>query len=77
MKNYKIKKTNELIKKLKPFWLDFEKINEKFNKELARIEEEIRLSTGLNAEFFYCDNECVGIGNYERTMELIRREELL
>ena len=39
-------------------------------------EREMAKKTGIeNLEFFFCDNEIVGIGNVERTMRLIHDVE--
>lgn len=77
-KKYKIKKSKELIEKLKPYWIAYEKIEDKFYNELGNLETEMETYTNIkNIEFFFADtNECVGIGNVSRDMELIHREEL-
>ena len=77
MKNYKYPKTKKLIKQLKPFLLTYKLIEERYWKEICKIEKEIQELTGIpNIELFFCDNELAGIGNSERTMELIHRHEL-
>lgn len=77
MKNYKIKKTNELIKKLKPFWAKFKDIENNYYFAMDKLEEEMSKELKIkDLELFFCDNECVGIGNYIKTMELIKRREL-
>ena len=77
MKNYKIKKTKELIKKFKPFWSEFIKIENKYYGDMFDLQVEMSKSLKIkDLEIFFCDNEAVGVGNLDRTMELIRREEL-
>ncbi len=73
MKNYyKIKKTKKLIKQLKPYWKRMKYIRDKFNGQLYKLEEEMERALGIEGiEFFFCDNEIIGIGNAERNMELI------
>lgn len=77
MNKYSIKVNKELINKLKPYWQEFLCISSKYWGEINRLEEkmskEIKLGT---LEIFHCDNEAVGIGNVERTMKLIHREQL-
>ena len=76
-KNYKIKNTYSLIKKLKPFWARFKKIEEEYYDKMHQIEIDMTKKTKIkDIELFFCDNECVGIGNYSRTMELVRKEDL-
>jgi len=45
--------------------------------KISEFEKDMSKKTGIeNLEFFFCDNECAGIGNLERTMKLIQRKEL-
>ena len=77
MKNYKIKKNKKLIKQLKPYWNQVHKYYSKFFIELNRLEKKMELETGIKGiGFFFCDEEIAGIGNNERTMELIHSSEL-
>lgn len=77
MKKYKYSKTKKLIKQLKPFLLTYKLAEEQYWKEICKLEKAIQELTGIpNIELFFCDNEFAGIGNSERTMELICREEL-
>jgi len=77
MKKYKYPKTKESIKRLKPFLKTYKLIQDNYSKEIYKLEKAIEELTGIpEIEFFFCDNECVGIGNVERTMELIHWEEL-
>ncbi len=76
-KKYKIKVTKKLLKQLKPFWQELQKIQGGYNIKIAGLEEEMAKKTGIeNIEFFFCDNEIVGVGNVARTIRLIRDTEL-
>ena len=76
-KKRKIKVTRKLLKQLKPFWQELQKIQGSYNIKIAELEERMAKKTGIeNIEFFFCDNEIVGIGNVERTIRLIRDTEL-
>jgi hypothetical protein len=77
MKKYKYPKTKKLIKRLKPYYEQFKEIEDRYYKEIGDLEREIEGVLGIkNIEFFFCDNECAGIGNADRTMELIHLEEI-
>ena len=76
-RKYKIKVTKKLLKQLKPFWRKLQKIQNIYNSKIVELEEEMVKKTGIkNIEFFFCDNDIVGIGNAERTMRLIRDREI-
>jgi len=76
-KKYKYPKTEKLIKRLKPFLLTYKLIEKKYSQDLYKLEKSITELTGIpDIEFFFCDNDCVGIGNADRSMELIHLEEL-
>ena len=76
-KKYKVKITKKLLKQLRPFWQELGKIQDYYDTEIAKLEEKMIKKTGIkDIEFFFCDNEIVGIGNTERTMRLIRDTEL-
>ena len=76
-KKGKIKVTRKLLKQLKPFWQELQKIQGSYNIKIAELEEGMAKKTGVeNIEFLFCDNEIVGIGNVERTIRLIRDTEL-
>ena len=60
-KKGKIKVTKKLLKQLKPFWKELQKIQEGYNIKIAELEVEMTKKTGIeNIEFFFCDNEIVG-----------------
>ena len=67
MKEPKLKDKNKIISKLKPFWRRYWKKEEKFRKEVAKLEKEMteKINLGIKLEFFYVDNECVGIGGFD------------
>jgi len=76
-KEHKIKVTGKLLKQLKPFWRELQKIRDDYNIKVVGLEKEMAKKTGIvNIEFFFCDNEIAGIGNVERTMRLIPDTEL-
>ncbi len=76
-KKGEIKVTRRLLKQLKPFWREFQKIQGSYTIKIAELEKEMAKKTGIeNIEFFFCDNEIAGIGNVERTMRLISDTEL-
>ena len=64
IKKPKLKNKEKLIEKLRPFWKKYWKKEEKFRKEIAKIEKEMtkKAELGIELEFFNVDNECVGIG---------------
>jgi hypothetical protein len=71
-KKYKIKKTKALIKKLKPYWNEADKESTKYYKALEKIEKKASKELEIEGlEFFFSDNDLVGIGNEERNMELV------
>ncbi len=64
MKKMNKKETEELIKKLKPFWEKYRKLKEEHFEKLKVLENEMnkKVNVKTNLEFFYCDGECCGIG---------------
>ena len=67
-----------MIKKLKPFWVELNKITDAYYKVVSDLEEDMRKKVGIkDLEFFFCDDGYYcGIGNEDRTMELIHDREL-
>jgi len=52
-------------------------MRDKFHSKLWRLEKKTERETGIRGvEFFWCDNEIVGIGTYDRVMPLIHDTEL-
>ena len=64
MEEPKLKNKKEIIKKLKPFWKEMEKIKLEHYKKIRKIEEDMNKELGIKTklEFFYCDGEICGIG---------------
>ena len=72
----KIKKTKKLIEQLKPFWKEMRTEQSNFLHKLFEIERRMETTTKIKGiEFFWCDDDIVGIGNFDRTMELIHDSE--
>lgn len=78
MKKYKIKKTKKLIKKLHPYWDKLQNMHSDFLGKVGALEQKVEKATGIKGiEFFFCEmGYYAGIGNDERTMELIHDSEL-
>ena len=73
----KITVDKKLIKRLKPFLQAYLLYEQKYSAELYKLETNMSEITGIiDMEFIFWDNEFVGIGNADRTMRLIHREEL-
>jgi hypothetical protein len=76
-KNYKIKATKQLKLRLQPYLALAREAEQRYNKELYEIEKKMERATGIeDIEFFVSDGEIAGIGNAERTMELIHTWDL-
>jgi len=72
-----IKVTKDIIEKLKPYWQEFELMQEEFIGKVYSLEQKMSKDIGIkDLEFFQCDGDYVGIGNVERTMRLIHIHEL-
>jgi hypothetical protein len=65
----------ELIKKLKPYWKELDKAEEKYCMMVQVIENKMQQEVREDLEFFWSDG-WAGIGNNDRSMKLIHREEL-
>jgi hypothetical protein len=77
MKIYSVKPTKKQLKAMKIWWAMFKKEQDKFYKEVQSLEIGMSDAVGINGlEFFMCDNEYVGIGNYDRTLKLLQKEYL-
>jgi hypothetical protein len=62
---------------MKDGWKNLKYAQEVFYKDVDMIQKAMSLLSKIEGlEFFMCDNEYVGIGNVEKTMKLIQREEL-
>lgn len=76
-KKYKIKKSPALIRKLVRFYRLLSVAEQSHYEYIGRLEQLMEKETGIKGiEFFYADGELAGIGNADRTMELIHRSEL-
>lgn len=74
---YPYPKTPALVAKLKPYWERMEALRGKFYEQVTRLEIEMSKATGIgNMIFFMSDGEHAGIGNLNRSLELIPAEEL-
>ena len=73
----KIVPTTKQMRKLKEFWYKKDIIEERYWKSLDILEKEMEEATKIRGiEFFHCDGSIVGIGNTDRTMELLQREDI-
>ena len=72
MKNkYKYTSTYE---KLRDYFDEFSKIEGEYWGKVQNLEKLMEKKTKIKGiEFFFSDNECVGIGNADRTMKLVHR----
>ena len=77
MKKYKIKPTKKQLELMKLYWGMFKAEEAIFWSRVGELERKLSAETKIAyVEFFYSDNECVGIGNAQRTMKLIHRGDL-
>jgi len=74
-----IPRTKEVINILKRYWKRFEETDSEFRHSLQKVEEAMQkeLHEPL-LEFFWSDNECVGIGTpvNPKIMKLVQRDQL-
>lgn len=76
-KRYKIKPTQAQLKEIKRYYELFKEAETIYWVEMAKYEVRMEKATGIKGiEFILCDGEIVGVGNIDRTMRLIHREEL-
>jgi len=76
-KKYPIKPTEKQLNLMKFYWAMLGCEETRFYAKIGELERKMSEDTGLDAlEFFQVDNDFVGIGDYDRTMKLIHREEL-
>jgi len=70
---YKIKPTKKQLKVINKYWKDLLAILDTFYGTIFQLEKAMEKETGIKGiEFFMCDNDYRGIGNWQRTMKLIR-----
>jgi hypothetical protein len=76
-KKYPIRPTEKQLNLMKLYWAMLGCETTRFYAKVSDLEKKMCEDTGIkDLEFFQCDNEFVGIGNYDRTLKLIHREEL-
>jgi hypothetical protein len=72
-----VKPTKKQLEVMKLFWGMLQQEQNLFYTKVGELEKNMSERVGIEGlEFFQCDNDFVGIGNYERTMKLIQREDL-
>jgi len=77
MKPHSIKPTKKQFELMKEYWKLLKRREKNYYNEVATLETEMSEIVGIkNLVFFHCDGEVCGIGNHERTLGLIQREEL-
>lgn len=76
-KKYPIKLTEKQLAAMKLYWAILQAEITLFYGKVGQLEREMSDAAKIDdLEFFQCDNDFVGIGNYDRTLKLIQREEL-
>lgn len=74
MKKYTIIPTKEQKRIILAYWVKMKEIEDTYYARVNELEKELARETGIkDIEFFFCDNECAGVGNADRTMKLIHR----
>jgi len=72
-KKYQINPTKKQLAIIKLYWDMFQTEQAILWGKMAEFEKGMSRETGIkDLEFFWCDNECVGVGNVSRTMRLIQ-----
>lgn len=73
----KITPTSKQLEIMKEYWASLQAEIAEFDSIVTQLENEMSIATGINdLEFFNCDGDYCGIGNFDRTMKLIEREKL-
>jgi hypothetical protein len=62
-------------KKYQKYFVKLTSIENSYYSEVDDLEKEMKKELGETIEFFWVDNEVVGIGNKDRSMKLINRKE--
>ena len=76
-KKYPVKPTEKQLNLMKLYWAMLGCEETRFFAKVYELEKKMCEDTEINdLEFFQVDNDFVGIGNIERTMALIQREQL-
>jgi len=67
-----IKPTKKQLIIIKQYWKKLQELESKFLMRVRTLEAEMEKDTKIkNIEFFSCDGGYVGVGNADRTMDLI------
>lgn len=76
-KKYPIKPTEKQLEVMKMYWAMLKIELSLFYGRVGQLERDMSDATMIDGlEFFQVDNDFVGVGNYDRTLKLIQREEL-
>lgn len=76
-KKYPIRPTEKQLEIIKLYWAMLQTELSLFYGKVGRLERDMSDATKIDGlEFFQCDNDFVGVGNYDRNLKLIQREEL-
>jgi hypothetical protein len=76
-KQYPIHPTKKQLEVMKHYWTILQIELSLYYAKVGKLERDMSKDVGIgDLWFFQCDNDFVGIGNIDRTMELIQREEL-
>lgn len=75
-KQYKIKVTPKLLTEFKYAWKLVQHASNQYWDSIRQIEDSLEKSTGISCDIFHCDEDLVGIGEVNREMRLVTREEL-
>ena len=76
-KKYPIKPTEKQLNLMKLYWAMLQTELSMFYSRVGQLEKDMSDDTKIDGlEFFQSDNDFVGVGNYDRTLKLIQREEL-
>ena len=74
---HKIIPTKKQLAIMSLYWKMMQAEYDTFFAKVGDLEREMSKKTKIkDLEFFQCDNEFVGIGQYDRKMALIQREKL-
>lgn len=62
----KLKNKEKVIKKLKPFWKKYQKLESNLRGDMEKLEQKMTkdINLGINLEFFHVDGQCAGIGAF-------------
>jgi len=76
-KKYPVKPTEKQLEIMKLYWAMLQTELSLFYGRVGHLERDMSDATKIDGlEFFQSDNDFVGVGNYDRTLKLIQREEL-